>query len=384
MTRRTAPLVDRHEMVRLAQRAAVLRSIVEGAPISRAQVAATLGLAKPTVSTLVADLQHDGLVVTDGQSSGTVGRAATMFRFEPTSGYVIAADLGGTKLRVALADLDGQVVAEELVLTDPRGGKAVADQITEVSRGLASRSRVPWKRIRRVVIGAPGIVGADGRHQLAPNIAGFDEIDLGNELAIRTSCAVNIANDVNLAAVGERWLGAAMGCDDFVVLAIGTGVGAGIFSGGALLSGSRGAAGEVAYLPLGSDPAKPEARRRGALELAASGSTLARGGHTAESLFTAAATGDRSALAKIDGEASLLAEAIVAIASVVDPSMVVLAGGVGSNPALGPPVSRALKRIAPWPIEVATTSLGDRAGLLGAVSVGRDAAMAEIYEGVTT
>ena len=119
----------------------------------------------------------------------------------------------------------------------------MADQITEVSRKLASRSRVPWKRVRRVVAGAPGIVGADGRHQLAPNISGFDEIDLGNELAIRTQRPVDIANDVNLAAVGERWKGAAVGCDDFVMLAIGTGVGAGIFSGGALLNGSRGAAG---------------------------------------------------------------------------------------------------------------------------------------------
>lgn len=371
-------------MVRRAQRAAVLRTIVDRGPISRAQVAAELGLAKPTLSMVVAELERDGLVVIDGHSSGTVGRTATMFCFNPRSGYVIAADLGGTKLRVALADLGGEVIAEELVPTDPRGGKAVADQITEVSRRLATQSRVAWKRVRRVVIGAPGIVGADGRHQLAPNISGFDEIDLGHELAVRTARPVDIANDVNLTAVGERWLGAAMGCDDFVVLAIGTGVGAGIFSGGALLTGSRGAAGEVAYLPLGGDPAKPAARRRGALELAASGSTLAKGGRSAEALFAAAAGGDVRAATKIDGEASLLAEAIVAIAAVVDPTMVVLAGGVGSNPALVAPVSRALKRIAPWPIDVATTSLGDRAGLLGAVSVGRDAAMEEIYRGVTT
>jgi len=374
-------LVDRHQLVRQAQRAATLRTIVESGPISRAHVAAELGLAKPTVSMLVADLERERLVRAVGRSSGSVGRSATLFRFDPRAGFVIGADLGGTKLRVALADLAGRIVAEDVVPTDERGGRSVADQIADTARSMATTARISWKRVRQVVVGAPGIIGQDGRHELAPNISGFDGIDLVHELTIRTERPGQVTNDVNLAAVGERWMGAAMGCDDFVILAIGTGVGAGIVSGGVLLTGSRGAAGEVAYLPIGGDPSRPAARRRGALELAASGSTLARGGRSAEELFAAAERGDHRAAAKVASEAELLAHAIVALASVVDPSLVVLAGGVGSNPALVAPVSAALDRISPWPIRIATTALGDRAGLLGAVSMGCDAAMADLYQG---
>ena len=147
-------------------------------------------------------------------------------------------------------------------------------------------------------------------------------------------------NDVNLAAIGEQWQGLGKGVENFVYLHLGTGVGMGMVLNGELYRGSSGAAGEVGYLPLAeTDMRDPSNRRRGALDVAASATGVVADARrlgmppplTAKKVFEEARRGDRKARRVVAGEAHRIALAIVAVASVVDPELVILGGGIGSN-----------------------------------------------------
>lgn len=387
---------DRHTLVRRVNSQRVLEDILEYGPTSRVEVADRTGLSKPTVNALVRALVEDGLVAERGQTSGGVGRSATLYAVDPHARLVVGIDLGGTNLRVAVADLLGDILAEEAEGTDQGGGRAVLSQIARMARRLVARSGLPWSRVAVASLSAPGVFEPDSDHvELAFNIPGFGSLALRRELESALEVPVIIDNDVNLAAEGERWGGMARDIADFAFIAIGTGIGMGLVSGGRVVHGSRGAAGEIAYLPIGSDPFEhPEVLERGPLEEAASSSgirsalraALAAGtpsrltaDSTVADIFGAADDNDEAALVVVDREARWLALAIAAVAAVVDPALFVLGGGIGSNPRLAPAVRSHLKTISPLSIEVATSPLGDRASVVGAVAAGLATARRDLF-----
>ena len=294
-------------------------------------------------------------------------------------GYVAGVDLGGTKLRAALADLDGLVLAEQVQPTDPRGGTAVAAQIDALLRELADRAGVDWADVRASAIGLPGVPDpATGAIELSPNVSDLEALDVRAELTRRLGHPVVLDNDVNMAAAGERWLGSGRTHRHFVFVAVGTGVGMGIVLDGELVRGARGAAGEISYLPLGTDPFDKDNQVKGALEEAVAGAALAAryravSGEQASvpDVFDRAAAGDPDALAAIDEEARLIALAVVAVTAVLDPEAVVLGGGIGSRAELVEPVRRWVAALSADAPLIKTSRLGDRAGLLGAVAVAR-------------
>jgi predicted NBD/HSP70 family sugar kinase len=219
------------------------------------------------------------------------------------------------------------------------------------------------------------------------NIRGLGGIDVGRGLADLFRVPLAFDNDANLAALAEWRRGAAVGRRDFAVLAIGTGVGMGFVAAGVLVRGARGAAGEVGFLPLGADPRDDASREQGAFERAAAGPGLRRRIETAaaagagfaagadfDAVATAADAGDAAARAIVDDEARLVAEGIAAVVAVLDPSLVVLSGGVGSARALLGPVRREAATLLAHPPEIATSHLGDRGPLVGAIELARDVA----------
>src|SRR5262249_6840725 len=119
------------------------------------------------------------------------------------------------------------------------------------------------------VMGSPGVIDPpSGGIVIAPNIPGLDQLDVQGALRTRLGVEVAIENDVNLAAIGEHWCGGSRGADTFVFIALGTGIGMGLCADGRLLRGARGAAGEIAYLPVGGDPYDARGQRLGTLESA--------------------------------------------------------------------------------------------------------------------
>lgn len=295
---------------------------------------------------------------------------------------VLGVDLGGTKVRAAVADGSGAVLAEMTAATDARGGLHVVEQIAVLARSLVRSAGATPDSVRATAVGTPGVPDAEsGTLGLSPNVDGLSVVSLRDELAARLGHPVVLDNDVTAAAVGERWAGSARGCDDFVFVAVGTGIGMGIVSGGRVVRGARGAAGEIGYLPLGTDPFDPVNQRRGPLEEATAGQQVAARyraatgtATTTREVFDLASQGVPAAVGVVAEHGRFLALAITAVTAVLDPELVVLGGGVGSRPELLDPVRAGLAALGKAPVEVRTTALGSRASVVGALHLALRAA----------
>ena len=289
-----------------------------------------------------------------------------------------AVDLGGTKLRVAIVDLAGTVVAEVVEPTHPEGGHAVALQIGELVQKAAAEATLDPGRIRQTVVGCPGVPDQTNGHvNFAPNIAGIDSIDFRAAVALATGTQVTLENDVNLAVLGEQWLGAGQGVDHLVFIALGTGIGAGIVVNGALLRGATGAAGELGYLPFGADPFEPESLRVGAFErvTATHGIRTAYRAETGVDLdvpeiFSAAETGDGVAQKILSAVARQMARAIATLGATIAPEVVILGGSIGARPEIIAATKAELARCFPFPVRIVASRLGNHAALSGAVAIG--------------
>ena len=375
-------MTDRHELVRRTNVENVFRAIGEHGPISRAMIIKLTNLSKPTVLSVVAALEGEGLIRGVQVSSTGAGRIPIVYAHNPGAAHVVGIDLGGTKILAALADLAGEILAEVEVPTSKAGGSAVVRQLAETARTLARQAGVSWATVDAVSVGSPGVVVADGTLDLATNVAGLGSTPLASELTRALRAPVTVDNDVNMAALGELKVGVAQKCHTFALLAIGTGVGLGLVVDGRLARGARGGAGEIAFFPIGGDPSTAAAKRRGTFELAVSGSgveamlreqlthtrsTVLHRRSNARDIYAAAENGDPVGAAVVERHATVLAQALLALASLIDPEMIVTGGGIGANPFLLEPLRAAVDRIAPWPVRIETSALGARAGLIGAI-----------------
>src|SRR5205814_1687461 len=166
----------------------------------------------------------------------------------------------------------------------------------------------------------------------------------------------------------------------FAFVSVGTGIGMGLVLEGKLHRGAHGAAGEIAFLPLAGEPDDTrDARRRGALEAAASSAAVVRAARragiqarSARSVFSAAATGDAAAREVVAGEAAIVARALTAIVAVVDPELIVLGGGIGRAPGFAEAVRGELARLSPVPPEVRPSALGEDVVVDGCLAVGSE------------
>jgi predicted NBD/HSP70 family sugar kinase len=307
------------------------------------------------------------------------GRGA--YEADPDRAFVLGVDLGGTKVHAVLANLLGEVRAEAVEPTDPRGGRFVTDQIGALMRRLCAQARVAPERVRAGAVGSPGIVQpGTGLILDAPNIAGFDRFDVPGALREACGFAVAVENDVNMAALGEH---GGRDASTFAFVALGTGIGMGLIVDGRPVRGARGAAGEIAHLPLGGDPFDPIGHRLGTFETAIGSEAIlgrfrARGG-TADDvrgMFEALEQGDPAAAAVLDDVARLLLQGLMAIRAVVDPERVVLGGSIGARPELLERVRALAPRTMADPLRVETSVLGGRAAVAGAVGL----ALARLYE----
>lgn len=367
-----------HSFSRQVSLCMAMQSIIHCGPISRASISKQTGLSKQTVSELVRILEDEGWVRETGRTSGHVGRTATTYELVPDSAFMAAVDLGGTKLRVAIVDLAGSVLAEVLALTHPDGGQAVARQIGDLVGEAAEQCEVDRGKVRQTVVGCPGVPDqSTGAVRFSPNIAGIDTFDFRAAVAEATGTPVMMENDVNLAVLGEQWLGAGRGIDHLAFIALGTGIGAGLIVNGALLRGASGAAGELGYLPFGADPFEPESLRVGAFERVTATYGIrtayaAATGRTSDvpAIFAAAAAGDGAAQKVIDDVARQLARAVATLGAVVAPEKVILGGSIGARPEIIAATIAELERCFPFPIQVVPSALGNHAALSGAVAIG--------------
>ncbi|WP_246715306.1 ROK family protein [Aestuariivirga litoralis] len=335
-------------------------------------------MSKQTASEVVKLLCDGGWVRETGRTSGHVGRTATTYELVPESALVVAVDLGGTKLRAAIVDLAGNVLAEQVEPTHPKGGAAVAKQIGALSRAAAESKRLSFDLVKIAVIGCPGVPDqSTGAVRYAPNIAEIGDIDFAAEVSKALGVPCKLENDVNLAVLGEHWVGAGQGNDHLAFISLGTGIGAGLIVNGELLRGAGGFAGELGYLPFGSDPFEPESLRVGAFERVAATHGIRSAyerltGSEADvpAIFLRLREGDVQAREVIEKTAAYIARAVASISVVANPGLVLLGGSIGVQPELLEATRRYVAQCFPFPVRIEASELGNHAALAGAAAIG--------------
>jgi predicted NBD/HSP70 family sugar kinase len=354
----------------------VLETIRAGAPISRAEISRRAGISKPTVSLALQSLLASGLVREAERAPEGPGYGAVYFEPVAEAALVLGLDIGARFLRGAVADLDGTIRARqdvELAVADAAGA---VEASARLRAALLAASGLESERVDSVVVGVPGVVAADGTLRLAENVAGLEGRRFADELQAALDLPVTLENDINLAALGERWQGVARGVADFVFLSVGTGMGAGLVLRGELHRGRNGAAGEIDFALAGvGETVDPSAAQ--VSELAQDLAGLAADPRT---VFASARRGDAGALAVVDEVARRIALHLAPIAAVADVELVVLGGGIGANgDLLLDPIGRLLGEWLPFPPRLAVSTLGEAAVLTGAVAVGLQAALENVF-----
>jgi len=361
----------------------VLAALFDSTPLTRPELASHTGLSRPTISDAVRRLVETGLIVEAGVRRGGLGRVPTCYRLAPTAGYVVAVDIGGDNLRIATADLAGTVQFEQRQATRATGATRVAAQAARMIRTAVRTTGDRFGPLRRVGVSAPGVIHADGRTMSTAHNLGEDgPFDLLTPLERAVEAQVVLDNNVNLAALGERWRGHAREVATFAFLAVGAGIGMGLVHNGELVRGAHGAAGEVAYLPLpgtlppsqrvghGKELLAAEAGGYGMLAaLRVIRSWPGKRPTTVAELFAQAADGVPAARKLVDAEAYQLGLTVASACAVFDPDLVVLGGGIGSNALLLPVVRETVRALVPFPPRVENSALGEVASLTGALSI---------------
>jgi len=302
-------------------------------------------------------------------------------------GHAVAVDMGASHIRWALADSDARMLEERRESVHGDGASAVIDQIRDGIAGLLQKPR-PGELLG-IAIGVPGGVDPrNGKVLDANNVPGWREVDMGGELEQRFSCPVYLDNDANMAAIGEHWRGIAKGIDDFVFIALGTGIGSGLFLDGQLRRGHAGFAGELFRMNLDWSRWEEEFPDSGYLEAHVSGVGLANegrklfsGGNGASSatvsesrdarfVFEAFRGGDAAAQRLIEKSFTMLGVAVANLVCVLDPELIVFNGGLvrGAPDLLLKRVSKVMGRIHPRPPRIELSTLGDKAQIWGALA----------------
>jgi len=354
----------------------VLETIRAGAPISRAEISRRAGISKPTVSLALQSLLASGLVREAERPPDGPGYGAVYFEPVAEAALVLGLDIGARFLRGAVSDLGGTIRARQDVKLAVADAADAVEASARLQAALLAAAGLESERVDSVVVGVPGVVTADGTLRLAENVAGLEGRRFASELQAALDLPVTLENDINLAALGERWQGVARGVADFVFLSVGTGMGAGLVLGGELHRGRNGAAGEIDFALAGvGETVDPSAAQ--VSELAHDLAGLAA---DPRSVFTSARRGEAGALAVVDEVARRIALHLAPIAAVADVELVVLGGGIGANgDLLLDPIGRLLGEWLPFPPRLAVSTLGEAAVLTGAVAVGLQAALENVF-----
>lgn len=347
------------QQTRRHHRALALQALYRGRGLSRADLARQLGLTKVTISDLVADLLEEGLVLELGtRADSRRGKPATVIDINRSGFNIIGLDLSDSdRFFGVVTDLDGTVLSRAEREVIGQKGEAAVEAVEELLDDLVQRAT---QEVLGVGVGSPGIVNDAGVVLTAPNL-GWRDLPLQRRLRDRCGLKVTVANDANVAVVGENTFGG--GGRDLMLVRIGRGVGSGVMIEGRVVGGASNAAGEIGHVVVGTDP----------------GAECACGNHGCLETWLAIPRIEAALGAPDADRAAILAEAghrlgivLAPIASALDLSEIVLAGP--SSYLAGPLLDEALKTLrnrtftdAEGVLRLRTTALGNDLVVLGAV-----------------
>jgi predicted NBD/HSP70 family sugar kinase len=385
MSRRAQPGVP--TLLRALNDRATLELLVSQGPLTRAQLAELTGLSRVTAHHSIERLELRGLVRQVGVQAGGRGPNAQIYAVVPSAAYVVGVEVGPRRVVAAGADITGALGAR--IELDADGNDDPVEVVHAAVVKAARGARVPLDRVRRVVLGTPGVVDpATGDIAFSWDLPRWHR-GLVNELRADLRRPVVIENDVNLAAIAEFRTGAAQGVDDFVLLWVARGLGLGVVLGGRLHRGATGGAGEIGYLPVPGGPLAHEVSRRvkGSFQRLAGADSVQELASSHGFRASAADAVQAAAQAGPDGEPLLtelarrLALGVAAVCVVLDPALVVLAGDIcqAGGAGLAAQVAGEVAAIAPVSPRVVPTMVPTDPVLHGALITAVDAAREEVF-----
>jgi len=361
----------------------LLRLLRETGPCSKADLVRASGLSAPTVTNVVAHLGEAGLVEPIGEGDSTGGRPPDIIRFRAERGCVVGVEIGPDVLRFLLADLDGHELGRAKATLAWQSSKpaTVCSQIGREVRNLLKKHKLAENQLLGIVVGVPAIVNVkEGVVFSLSVLKGWSDVPLGSMLQKEFECQVIVENDTNLAAQGESYRGAAQGQSNFVYIIIGEGVGAGIFLDGNIYRGSQWSAGEIGYLRVPHvSRENPTIHGYGRLEKVLGATGIVRSWRAspkqnrtqpkvtnAAEVFDLAAAGNAQAKKILQQRATILSDIILDLALILNPSIILIGGIVGSHPRLLQEVRTLLKGSEIARVRVGPGALGSSAVLWGA------------------
>lgn len=306
---------------------------------------------------------------------------------------LIGVDIGGTTVKIGFFTQEGTILEKyEIATNKSNNGNQIIPDIAQSIHDKMEELEINKDSTMGIGVGAPGfIIDEAGIVEEGVNI-GWKDVNLGGEMRELTELPVFIGNDANLAALGENWMGSGNQARNFVAITLGTGVGGGIIANDQLLTGVNGTAGEIGHITVDPNGYPCNCGRNGCLETIASATGITRqamdmmeknptgklashfqafGKITAKDVFELAKTDDKDCLQIIHRTGDVLGLVLSNIATIVNPSKVVIGGGVSKA---GKPLLDAIKhsfsiyaleRIT-RACEITTAQLGNDAGIYGA------------------
>jgi predicted NBD/HSP70 family sugar kinase/biotin operon repressor len=376
------------ESLRERNRLRVIDALRQRGAISRADVARQTGLSRSTVSSLVADLQAEGLVVEREVAAGPRGpeggRPPVLIALDESAGAVVGIDFGHRHVRVAVSDLSFTVLRERTIDIDvDTAGHQALDVAAALVSDLLEDAGVAADHVLAAGMGIPGPL--DRRTGLMKSrgiLPSMDGIDIAVAMEERLDLAVHLDNDANVGALGESTFGAGAGVETGVMayLRLSAGIGAGLVIGGRPFRGARGIAGEIGHVLV--DPQGPICRcgNRGCLETFVAGPALcellkrSHGPLTVPELVALAIEGDTGCQRVIHDAGRVVGRAVADLCNFINPDLVVVGGELSvAGELLLDPMREAVRRFAipaaTEDVRITAGVLGDRAEVLGALAL---------------
>ncbi len=370
--------------MREINRSAILEIIRRESPIARSTIADRLDVSLPTVMRIVDGLVDEGFVRLQGGTEWSGGRRRPLLEFNAGGHLILGVDMGGTKIYGALSDLGGNILDEVNNARHGTSGEDSFNRLTTLIDALLASPKLDGRQVHGIGVGAPGITLHKQGIVTWANTLHWNNFPLKARLSQLYPLPITVDNDVNLAALGELWFGAGQNTQNMVMVAIGTGIGAGIIIDGALYRGASEASGEIGNMLPGCEFLGKNFQDFGALESVASGTGIAERARltlksertveelenlVAEDVFEAARQTQAWAWKIINETVDYLAVAIANLAVAFDPELIILGGGVSrSAEMLVEPILHRMEGSIPTLPKLVVSSLGLRAGVMGAIT----------------
>ena len=389
MKKKSIP-IGRPSVLRHANAHSILKLLRECGSCSRADLVRASNLSAPTVTNVVKDLLSEGLVEPLGEGESNGGRPPDMIRFRAERGCLLAVEISAESILLLLTDLNGsELETQKLSLAKRKTTPdAICGYIGEELKVLLRKQKKTRAQLLAVVVGVPAITNVEEGSVLSiSTLENWRSVPLRAMLTKIANCLVIVENDMNLAALGEHYCGAAQAEKNFVFMKIGTNVGAGVFLSGRIHHGSQWSAGEIAYLRLPSiSRRQPTIHEFGELEMVLTSSGIlkswqeesgkaSRTGREIDAvgILNLAQAGDVRAEKIVRQRAEIVADIIVNLSLILNPGLILLGGEIGSHPALIDLVRKQLEGDEFAVTKVGASAPGNRAVLWGAISLALDA-----------